>query len=121
METLIIGHILGDFFFQTKKMANMKNRQGWSGVLWCSIHILVYTAILALSTGNFSPLFLLGVAVPHWVIDRWSFAYQWMRIVGRSELLKSANPQDASFGAIIYVVLDQTLHGLCLCGLLKIL
>lgn len=123
METLLVqaffGHVVGDFFFQSAIMADNKYVPGKKGMLWCSVHVLVYTLSLAIFLGDFSPLFLLGVYVPHWIIDRWSLAYQWMKLIGRSDLIVSTDPKKASFGAIIYVVIDQTIHLGCLYVLLK--
>lgn len=125
MENLLIhavfGHLIGDFFLQNKDMANSKYRPGLKGLLWCSTHVLVYTLTVGLFVGNFSPLFLLGVYIPHWIVDRWSLAYHWMRVIGRGDLLKSDNPQEASFGGIIYVTIDQTIHLGCLYALLTLI
>lgn len=119
--TILFAHVIGDFFLQHKLMAGNKYQKGAVGAYWCSIHVLVYTATIALCVGNYSPVFLLGVYVPHWVLDRWSLAYQWMRVLGRGDLITSSNPTEAAFGAIIYVVLDQTAHLTCLYVLMRIL
>ncbi len=125
MENLLIkilfGHLIGDFFFQTQTMADTKYRSGWIGVYWCSIHVLVYTFIVAISVSNFSLIFLLGVFVPHWIIDRYSLAHKWMILIGRGDLIKSNDSKSSSFGTIIYVVIDQTIHFGCLYALTKIL
>lgn len=125
METLfakiLFAHIIGDFFFQHKLMADNKYQKGLRGFLWCSTHVLVYTLVIALLIGNYTPLFILGVYIPHWLLDRYSLAYQWMRILGRGDLLLNTNPSRASFGAIIYVVLDQTMHIMCLFILINLL
>lgn len=118
MESLFInyifGHFVGDFFLQHKKMADNKNQTGWSAFFWCTVHVMVYTATVSMFVGNSSPLFLLGVAVPHWIADRFSLAYQWMRVTGGSELLPHENPTKAAFGVAIYIVIDQTYHLGCL-------
>ena len=107
---LVLGHIIGDFFFQFSSMADNKYRTGLKGFLWCSIHVAVYTAFVASVSGNFSLIFLLAVYIPHWLVDRYSLAYKWMKFTGSAPLMMSMNPKDASFGAIIYVVIDQTIH-----------
>ena len=118
---VVFGHLVGDFFFQLKDMADNKYRPGPKGFFWCTVHVLVYTLTVAVFVGNFSPLFLLGVYVPHWIVDRWSLAFHWMKMVGRGDLITNANPQKAAFGAIIYVVIDQTIHLGCLYILLTLI
>lgn len=111
---VFIGHILGDFFFQFSKMANNKYHSGRKRDLWCTIHVLVYTLFVSVISSNLTPVFLVGVFVPHWIVDRWSLAYQWMRLIGRGSLLYSNDTREVSFGAIVYVVLDQSIHLVCL-------
>ncbi|SEK38812.1 Protein of unknown function [Aquimarina amphilecti] len=41
---ILIAHWIGDFAFQTSKMALKKNEK----IKWLSIHVLVYTAVLAI-------------------------------------------------------------------------
>ena len=124
MEALIIntifGHVLGDFFFQSRPMSENKYKPGRIGIIWCTVHVLIYTFFVAAASVNFSPIFLVGVLVPHWIIDRWSLAYKWMTIIGRGNLLASTDYKEVSFGTIIYVTLDQTLHLGCLYILIKL-
>ena len=125
MENLILkvifGHFIGDFLFQSKNMAEKKYKPGNKGLFWCSMHVLVYTFFVSVFVGNFSIIFLIGVFVPHWIIDRWSLAYRWMILLGRGDLLKSTDPKEISFGSIIYVVIDQVIHFGCLIILLKLI
>ena len=107
------GHLIGDFFCQSSKMADNKYLPGVRGLGWCSAHVFIYTIILVVFVGNFDVWFGILVYVPHWLIDRYSLAYQWLRIIDRAHLLISNDPVKASFGAIIYVVIDQTLHAGC--------
>ncbi len=118
---VVFAHFIGDFFFQNSFMADNKRKNGVTGFLWCSVHVLVYTTILLLIVGDYSTLFFLGVYIPHWVIDRWSLAYQWMKVLGRGGLLTSPNQMEFSFGVVIYVVMDQTAHLLCLYILIKVI
>ena len=111
---LLFGHFIGDFFFQHVMMSGKKFVKGWSGSMWCSAHVLVYTTVVALFYQDFSPTFILLVAIPHWIIDRWSLAHKLMCLMGRKDMMDSPDPKRASFGAIIYVVIDQTLHFGCL-------
>lgn len=125
METLIIkllfGHFIGDFLFQTRNMASNKYVSGWRGFSWCTIHILVYTLTMTLFTNIYSPIFIIGISIPHWIIDRYSLGYQWMKLIDRSYMLNSDKSIENSFGSIIYVVIDQTFHFICLYYLFKII
>jgi hypothetical protein len=118
MESLFInyvfGHFVGDFFLQHRKMANNKNQTGWNAFFWCTVHVLVYTTTVAVFVGNFSFVFLLGVAIPHWAADRFSLAYQWMRLTGAGDMIPNQDPTKAAFGVAIYIVIDQTYHLGCL-------
>lgn len=111
MESLLIklffGHFIGDFFLQPKIMSDNKYQPGFRNTLWCSFHVLVYTLSISVFLGNFSPIFMLTVFVPHWIIDRFSLSYRWMKIIGRGDI-------NTPFGPIVYVVIDQVMHFGCL-------
>ncbi|MCU0660290.1 MAG: hypothetical protein MUD00_01620 [Candidatus Pacebacteria bacterium] len=64
MINIVFGDLIGDFFFQNAAMTNNKYQKGMKGIIWCTAHVLVYTATVALFAGNFSPLFLLGGICP---------------------------------------------------------
>ncbi len=107
---IILGHFVGDFFFQHKKMADNKNKKGTKGSLWCAFHVFVYSFFVCLFAQNFSFLFFFGVLMPHFAIDRWSLAYKWMLLTKASERLNSQSQIDSAFGVAIYIVIDQVMH-----------
>jgi hypothetical protein len=118
---IVFGHFIGDFLFQHKLMADNKFLPGTKNLLWCTLHVAVYTTTVAVFAQSFTPLFLAGVFIPHLVADRYSFAYHWMRLLGREDLMGHTNTSKASFGTVIYVVIDQTYHIGCLFILLKLM
>ncbi len=118
---LVFGHFIADFFFQSKAMTDNKYLPGLKGFLWCSIHVLVYTFFVAIFVGNFSLFFLLGVYIPHWIMDRWSLAHHWMKFLGKGDLINSLDSQEVSFGVVVYVVIDQTIHLGCLYVLINLI
>src|SRR5271167_1883923 len=69
----MLGHFVGDYLLQNQWMATRKSLKGMPGHIACTIHVLLYTFAVALFVG-WHPLFLLIVAIPHWIIDRWSLA-----------------------------------------------
>ena len=110
LHHLLLAHVLGDFFLQTGTMADNKYLPGRNGALWCTVHVAVYTLVVSVMLGIQAPIAIGGVFISHWVVDRWSLAHKWMRILGRGDLMRSPDPLKATFGAIIYVVMDQTIH-----------
>jgi hypothetical protein len=74
----ILGHFVGDYIFQNQWMAIGKSQPGKLGHIACTVHVLSYTFAVAMFTG-WHPLFLFAVAVPHWIIDRWSLAIPILR------------------------------------------
>lgn len=110
----VLGHVIGDFLCQTGTMADNKYKPGAYGLMWCAVHVFVYTYVVLVCVGSYDICFGVLVYLPHWLIDRYSLAYRWMGIIGRAQLLNSKEPIKAAFGAIIYVVIDQALHAGCL-------
>jgi hypothetical protein len=123
-ELLLLGHILGDFFFQPRWMA--VNKSGSSTKTF--LHCLVYTFCIAIFT-NFNPVWLLAVFIPHFIIDRFSLGDAWLDFVksrplkgfvteGHKEIpdLKDANREEnyrilkGAFSGICYVIVDNGMH-----------
>lgn len=125
----ILGHFVGDYVFQNQWMAVGKSQPGFRGHLACSVHVLLYTFAIALFTG-WHPAFLLWIAVPHWIIDRWSLATYWLRFkngYSMHEVWKEAplcahpapgelqqNVWKVAFAAPVYIFNDNTLHWVCI-------
>ena len=126
----MLGHFVGDYLLQNAWMATGKSKPGWPGHFACSVHVLLYTLAIAVFTGIWNPWFLLVVATPHWLIDRTSFAWTFLRFKnGYSERevwtkapvcaqpapdLLERNVWKTSFAAFVYVVNDNTMHWVCL-------
>lgn len=99
---LIVGHLVGDFLFQTRWMAEKKASQ-WDALL---LHTLIYTLVIAIFAKplgglNWFSLFIIFLA--HVILDRRSFTRFW---------LKNVNKSDDMFWLVI--VHDQTWHLLVL-------
>lgn len=114
----ILGHLLGDFVAQPKWMAIQKGQAGWRGAWICTIHVLIYTLCVALLTDVWNLWALMAIAVPHWVIDRISLAKIHLKILGGRTPwnLDEDDPFDPAFTAIMYTVVDATIHLLFLYG-----
>lgn len=102
---LVIGHLIGDWMFQTDWMARSKRGRWWS--IECLVHCLVYTAAVILSawfgSGGTIPLprvalLFLAIFISHWLIDGFDLAYWWGRLIQQTKT------------GYVRIVVDQTLH-----------
>ena len=71
---IVLGHLVADYLLQNKKMALEKSAEGIKGIIWCTIHSLIYTATICLFLWRIDWLVALLVFMSHWPIDRWSLA-----------------------------------------------
>lgn len=98
---LIMGHLAGDFLFQTRWMAERKRHD----FLVLSIHSLIYTAVVwlfSLGFGGLSLSALIVLFLSHFFLDKRFFVEWWTKnITGSSETW-------------ISIVIDQTFHLLVL-------
>jgi len=123
----LLGHLIGDYLLQTKHMAFHKSEPGWIGIRTCSFHVFVYTVAICLATGVTRPVTVALIFLPHWIIDRWSLATKWLKLIrGRTfEKAYSSTDKyrefDIAFTSIVYTVVDNTLHLLCLWVVIKFL
>ena len=128
METLFIkallGHLIGDYLLQSKNMALQKSEPTWHGFKMCTIHVLLYTIAVCAMMQTTDPIIWLLVFIPHWIVDRWSLASYWLKLIrGRTfESAYNSNDKfrefDIAFTCIVYTVTDNTIHLLCLWGLI---
>ena len=78
MKLLMIGHLLGDFYFQTNKLAE-KKRTSFAYTIWhCFVYSLVMFAVLAMTTGELvkyiCPVLLIGIL--HLLVDGIKYGVQ---------------------------------------------
>ena len=115
-EKILLGHLIGDYLLQSKKMAIAKSTKGLIGLTWCLIHCLLYTLIIYLMTTTHDPIKIVLIFMSHFPIDRWSLASWWLKVIKGRDLMtayhSTANYHeiDLSFSVIIYVVVDNTMH-----------
>lgn len=122
-----LGHLVGDYIFQTKKMALEKSKKGSAGFWICTLHVFIYTSFVCIFLIKFSPIFFAMVFIPHWIIDRYSLASVWLKMIkGRTFEDAYASQDkfrefDIAFTSIVYTVVDNTFHLLCLVGALYLI
>ncbi|RFU69542.1 DUF3307 domain-containing protein [Peribacillus saganii] len=84
-DILLIGHLIGDYLFQTNWMA-MNKAKKWDALL---VHSAVYTLCIALIAwigfGGLSLLDILIILLSHIFLDRRTFIVWWVRNVMRSD------------------------------------
>ena len=112
----LLGHLTGDYLLQSKKMALGKSESGLRGVWWCTAHMILYTAAVCLFLWTIHPLIISLVFVPHWIIDRWSLASVWLKLI-RGRTFEAAYQSkekyrefDVAFTCLVYAVADNTMH-----------
>ena len=127
---MMLAHFTGDYLFQNQWMAIGKSYPKIRGHIACTIHVLAYTLAFVLVAGVFNPWALLSIAVPHWLIDRWSLANYLLKFkngYGMKEAWTDAplcagihnndikdNVWRVAFAAPVYIMNDNTIHWLCL-------
>jgi len=113
---LVFGHLAGDYLLQSRSMAFNKGLPSLRGLLWCTWHCLVYTAVMCLFLWTVNPGIMALVFVSHWVIDRWSLAQKWLNLIGGRNFVQAWQSQqqyreiDIAFSILVYAVVDNTLH-----------
>ena len=123
----LLGHLAGDYLFQSKHMALAKSARTWAGFAWCSLHVAIYTACVCILWRSANPVVWIAVYLPHWLIDRYSLASLWLAVIrGRtfSAALRATGPYcefDVAFTALVYTVVDNALHLFCLWGVIELL
>lgn len=81
---LIVGHLVRDFLFQTRWMAEQKVKK-WDALV---IHCLLYTGTIgffALLGGGLSLWSLALILAAHMGLDRRSFTVWWLKHVNKSD------------------------------------
>lgn len=121
----LLGHLAGDYLLQTKHMALHKSAPGFSGILTCTIHVAVYTAAVCAFWWTINPMIVALVFVPHWIIDRWSLATPWLKLIRGRTFEAAFNSTDKyrefdiAFTSIVYTVTDNAMRLICLWLVIK--
>lgn len=99
-DALFVGHLIGDFLFQTGWMAKYKATK-WGPLL---AHAVVYTVVVALigwAFGGISAWAIALIFISHVLLDRRGFVSWWSR-----RIQGVVRPADAW----VTVVADQVFH-----------
>ena len=113
---IFFAHCLGDYFLQPKTMALRKSEKNLQGIIYCTIHCVIYTACFSLFFQTMDPVFLLIIFISHWVIDYWSWGQKWLNLMRGRNFIEAFNSKekyreiDITFSCIVYAVVDNTMH-----------
>lgn len=127
---MMLAHFVGDYLFQDQWMATGKSKPGKEGHIACTVHVIFYTLWMFVIGGVWNPLALLIIAIPHWIIDRWSLAnyvlhfkngYSPKEVWEKAPLCAAPDPDKlvanvwkVAFAAPVYIMNDNTIHWVCL-------
>lgn len=110
----LVAHAVGDYVLQNHWMATRKTAS--SAV--CAVHAVFYTLPFLVLTMN--PASLAGIAIAHFVIDRWRLARLWVQFWGvgcpgwvpqRLRLVASDEPAPPPFlGVWLLIIVDNIAH-----------
>lgn len=134
---MVLGHLMGDYVLQNNWMALNKKRMA----IPCWTHCFLYTVCVYLSVYPYinnklinisdNILFVLGIFMSHYVLDRTHLIDRWMKFYGTrswdscmpvrvdfegnvvpdwTDSFTAGETVRTIFGTIIYVVVDNTLH-----------
>lgn len=128
-ESLLLGHLVGDYLLQNNWMAQRKGAK----LFPCVVHCLIYTVCVCLFTEWKNPLWYGVVFLSHFPIDRFSLADKWGKLIGGRSLTVFMNEGQqgiptgltdeqrenyvtlrGAFTALVYTVMDNTIHLLLL-------
>ena len=102
---MLIGHLMGDFMFQTDAMAMQKAKSS----KWCMIHSIEYTICVTLAImfrGYLSLWIPIIVFISHYPIDRYSVGRWWCENYKKMDCSGFSGP----IPIIICIVVDNTIH-----------
>lgn len=116
---IVLGHILGDFYFQSEKMANDK-KENYLAVFWHSLtYALSISVTILLCIPHESNLMglILSVSLCHFLIDTIKFFIEKNPKIKPANSQASTSDQPKSIRSILYnnlFLVDQAVHFLSL-------
>lgn len=122
MIQMVIAHMVGDWVLQPRYMAIEKGKNTLSGYLYCLLHVAVYTWCYIIFVPNQSIQFYLSIAIPHFIIDKWSLMSHWQKFKDGQFWWQAYEEYPTNFEARVqmgfagmrYAVEDNTAHLVCM-------
>ena len=126
MYEMLLGHLMGDYLFQTEWMAMNKSKNDVIGWTAATVHCLLYTFAVCLFMWNFNLIWICAVWLSHFPIDKFALGEKYMHYIKRSGLRDyidgvgtnsfysdNNTGQDmltGGFRAVVYTITDNTMH-----------
>ena len=110
---IVLGHLVGDYLLQNKTMALKKSENSLRGILWCTLHCLIYTASVCAFLQNINIVMIFLIFTSSWIIDHWSLASRWLKLIRGRDIMDFYLHKDdigLTFSCLVYAVIDNTLH-----------
>lgn len=113
---IVLGHLVGDYLFQTKRMALKKAENTLEGLTLCFVHCFIYTASVCLFLWTLNPLLIVLVFITHFVFDGFSLGSKWMKLIKSRDIFaaycskEEYHEIDLAFSCLVYAVTDNTFH-----------
>lgn len=98
---LIVGHMMGDYFFQNTWMALNKTKSSFV----CAVHCLLYTLPIGIICGWYDWR-LLVIFITHFIMDRFRLAKYWRRFFSKDEDFPWIITADNSIHLLILLLLS---------------
>lgn len=118
---ILFGHLIGDYFLQNRWMAMKKGGATWPAI----VHCVLYTIAICCFT-QFNYEWFLFVSITHFLVDRFSLADHYLRLIGsrslhdfmingQNDIPENYNKENyhalrGAFTALVYLITDNTLH-----------
>ena len=124
-ETIILGHLVGDYFLQNDWMALSKGKYNGLGWFTCFVHCILYTFAMCFITWNFDYSWVALVFFSHFIPDKFGLSEKYLQLIrGRSIVYFFRSPENyvytpyiglrCGFTSFVYIVVDNTMHLLLL-------
>ncbi len=113
---IILGHLLGDYLLQSKKMALIKSNKNMVGFIMCLVHSIIYTISVCAFLWRFDSSIFLFIVLSHFPIDFWSLGDKWLKVIKGRNIAKAIESKeqyhevDLIFSCIVYTVVDNSIH-----------
>ena len=126
MYEMLLGHLMGDYLFQTEWMAMNKSKNdiiGWTAAI---VHCWIYSFAVCLFMWNFSLVWMTVVFWTHFPIDKFALGEKYMHFLkgkGMKDYVKKDEDNwksinnlnrydvlEGGFSAVVYTITDNTMH-----------
>lgn len=98
---MLIGHLIGDYLFQTKWMATRKAKEWFPLLVHCMIYTVTVIAIVFIGYGMLPLVAIALILVSHIILDQRTFVSWWVKHIMKTE------GKEASW---LFIIADQIFH-----------